>query len=249
MHLPNSSWLLRRALAAPRLRLFCFSYAGGNASEFLDWQAAFAPTIEICALQLPGRGRLIHEPPWRDRDALVAALVDIVAAEATLPIALFGHSLGALLAFEVARQLPASAAAKLVRLFASGSESPRVRSTSAPLHGLDDDAFIEALGRLNGTPPEVLEHRELMQLVLPMLRADFALAEEYVYREGPLLRVPITVFGGRADTECTAPNVEAWLAETTAGGRLVWFDGGHFFLQPERAAVIRRIREDLADSA
>lgn len=244
-----SGWFMRRPLARPRMRLFCLAYAGGSAVGYLDWQESLAPDVEVCAIQLPGRGNLFHEPAITDMNALLGSLVPAVAeriGQDALPCALFGHSLGALLAFEIARGLPAHARGRLRHLFVSGCEAPSDRSPSKYLHRLPDAELIEELKRFDGTPPEILEHRELMELVLPTIRADFTLAENYAYVPGPSLPMPMTVLAGREDDDCEASRIRSWSRETECEVDFAWLDGGHFFIQSQRAAVVGRIRETLA---
>jgi medium-chain acyl-[acyl-carrier-protein] hydrolase len=239
---------MRFPLMQPRMRLFCFSYAGGSAVGYLDWQKSLVPDIEVCAIQLPGRGNLFHETAITDMRILLDYLVPAMAEQigrSTLPCALFGHSLGALLAFEVARHLPRHLHGRLAHMFVSGCEAPSDRSHSKGLHRLPDIELIEELKRFEGTPPEILEHQELMKLVLPTIRADFMLAESYVYVPGPPLSTPLTVLAGREDKDCEAVRVRSWCRETERETDFFWLNGGHFFIQSQQAAVLERVRETL----
>lgn len=235
---PNTPWLLGAHAAAP-LRLYCFSYAGGNAMGWLDWQGALAPHVEIRAVQLPGRGDRFVDTPLTDFDELIDTLADVLRADDDgRPFAFFGHSLGALVAFELARTQARLGRPLPLHVIVSGCAAPRHRPPREGLHLLDDDALIRRLRELNGTPRAVLDHRELMAVLLPTIRADMALVDDYTYRAGPPLPVPLTVFAGRADDHDTPAQVEGWSVETRAGCATHWFDGDHFFIHGARDAVL-----------
>lgn len=236
-----SPWIMRRPGAGRRLRLFCFAYAGGSATAFLPWQAAVDPTVEICAIQLPGRGARMGEAPPADFAQLVRVLTEEIARHRDLPFAFFGHSLGALLAFEVARHGALRRFPAPVQLIVSGCDAPQSRAPSRQLHLLPDDELIQALRDYNGSPAEVLADRELMALILPTIRADFALAERYSYRPGLRLNLPMTVFAGREDDHCKLEQVTQWERETSGPCAIDWFDGDHFFIHAQRDAVLARI--------
>jgi medium-chain acyl-[acyl-carrier-protein] hydrolase len=232
-----NQWLVRQTNSNHRLRLFCFSYAGGNAAIYHPWQQAFDPRIEVCAVQLPGRGRRMGQAPYTQLSSLVKELAAVVTHEKQLPFAFFGHSLGALLAFEIARYCQLHHLPMPVHLFASGCNAPQKRNKSEGMHLMSDDDLIDKLKSYNGTPPEVLANRELMELVLPTIRADFGMAEDYHYRSALLLPTPITVLAGRKDDRSSQEQVQAWQLETKGHCEVHWFEGDHFFIHPENAAV------------
>lgn len=239
-------WLIRATTPQARMRLFCFPYAGGNAFGFTQWRATVDPSIEICAVQPPGRCARLAEPPISTLPALLQSIAPVIAQENDMPFAFFGHSVGALIAFELARYLRLHGIPGPGHLFMSGCQAPQYRSPSRELNRLSDDAFIDELRDYNGTPVEVLESRELMSLMLPTIRADFAIAENYRYRHGPLLSVPISVFSGEQDENKEPGQVEGWGRETTGPCRIIWFQGGHFFIDTERDAVIEQLNAELA---
>ena len=239
-------WLLRRPGPQRALRLYCFSYAGGSPGQFLDWQAALGPQVEVCAIQLPGRGARFSEAPCSSLPQLVDTLAAVLAAEPDLPFAFFGHSLGGLIAFELARRLAAGGHAMPQHLFISGCAAPRERAPRVPVRTLDDAALLRKLAHYNGTPPELLAHAELMELLLPAIRADFALADDYVYRPGPPLALPLTILAGRADRIDRAGAVDGWARESTGPCRVHWFDGDHFFINSQRQAVLDCMARELA---
>jgi surfactin synthase thioesterase subunit len=246
--LQATPWLVRAPARQPRLRLFCFPYAGGSAFNFTSWRDTLDPTIEICAIQLPGRGARIAEAPIATMPALLQGLAPAITQQSPLPFAFFGHSVGALIAFELARYLRLHGITGPERLFMSGCHAPQFRSPSRQLHRLPDDAFIDELREYNGTPAEVLESRELMALMLPTIRADFAIAEDYRYRSGPLLQMPITVYAGRDEDNKGDGQVDGWAKETSGPCRTTWFDGGHFFINTERDAVLAQLDAELLDA-
>jgi surfactin synthase thioesterase subunit len=248
--LPSNAWLVRPPPSQRRLRLYCFSFAGGSASTYLPWQAELGPDIEVCPIQLPGRGMRLLEEPYTSFRQLVTMIGQILANECQQdrrPFAFFGHSLGAVVAFEVARFCSMHALPMPERLIVSGCDAPQHPSPSKNLHLLSDDELIEALKEYNGSPPEVLAHRELMKLLLPCLRADFCLSESYEYRSTPPLAIPITVFAGKQDPHISPSDVIEWRKETTAPCRLQWFEGDHFFINPEQDLVLQCIAAELAD--
>lgn len=242
---PTSAWLIRKPQPQPRIRLFCFPYAGGSVASFLPWQAALGSEIEVCAIQLPGRGPRLSEPPIADFPALVATLAAVVDEHDDCPFAFFGHSLGGLLAFEVARACRMMGRAGPGHLFISGTAAPRWPTTKRALHELDDDALIAALGDYNGTPRTALENRELMELLLPAIRADFALVANYRYAVGLPLAVPISVLGGRVDPYVPGESLADWRLETGAACETHWFDGDHFFIHNAASHVLDCVRATL----
>jgi surfactin synthase thioesterase subunit len=203
------------------------------------------PGIELVAVQLPGRGTRFHEPHRATLAEIVAALAQVIAREAALPFAFFGHSLGALIAFELARHLARLGQAQPRHLFVSGCQAPRYRSPSRGLHQMSDADLLEALKSYNGTPAEILQNAELMTILLPMIRADFALGERYVYPPAPALKVPMSILAGLKDDHDSAQQYEGWKEESSGKARLRWFNGDHFFIHSERATVLNCINQDL----
>lgn len=237
----TTPWIVRRPGPQRRLRLYCFAYAGGSAAAFESWQAAFDPAIEVCAIQLPGRGARFNEVPLTDMASVVTAVAEAILAQDRQPFALFGHSLGALLAFELTRYLKQRYLPMPVHLFVSACAAPQYRSVPRNLHLLPDDDFIAELRDYDGTPPQVLAHEELMRLVLPTVRADFLLAETYRYRASLRLNTPMTVFAGRQDARVSDEQVSGWQKEVSPGIEVQWCEGGHFFIHQGRDAVTARI--------
>ncbi|QYF96007.1 alpha/beta fold hydrolase [Massilia sp. PAMC28688] len=242
-------WILRTPQAAPAMRLICFAYAGGNARMYAQWQAALGPEIEVWAVQLPGRGTRRSEEPFTSLAELIAVLSDILRPEDQLPFMFFGHSLGALIAFELTRHFAAHDSRLPDRLMVSAANAPGRRNRSRGLHTMGDDELIEQLRGFNGTPPAVMKYRELLVMALPAIRADFAVSETYQYRAGPRLPVPLTVLAGRGDPLTSNVQIEAWACETSAPCEVHWFDGDHFFINEQEAAVLELIRLSVAASS
>lgn len=243
---PNP-WLVRPNGPARRLRLYCFPYAGGSAAAFAGWQEALGPDIEVYAVQLPGRGARMGEAPLTDLQDVVRLLAHAIGSQGRAPFAFFGHSLGAMLAFEVTRFLMLHYMPLPLHLFASGCDAPQHRSASKNLHLLPDDELIEALREYNGTPAEVLANGELMALLLPLLRADFGLVESYRYRAGLRLPMPLTVLAGEQDDHIDPLQVQGWSKESAGAFQVHWFEGDHFFINAEREAVQALVRGTLAE--
>lgn len=240
----HDAWLPRRGAGTRHnlSRLYCLAYAGGSAHMYAPWQGTIDPAVEVCPIQLPGRGERFHEAPFTDLAELVRTIAHVIARQGRQPFSLFGHSLGGLLAFEISRFQMAAGLPLPQHLFVSGCAAPRYRPPGSGLHRLADAALVAALQDYKGTPAELLEHRE----VLPTVRADFALVENYRYQPGPLLELPLTVLAGREDPIDSRLQVEGWAEETTAECRVEWLDGDHFFIHPQRAKVISCIERALA---
>lgn len=238
-----SSWLVRRPLPDANVRLFCFSHAGGSATDYLPWQANLTPTVELCALQLPGRGRRMAEPALTELSTVLEGLVGAIEdSDDGLPYAFFGHSLGALLAFEVARLLRERRGRLPVHLFASGCSAPPGCRLEPALHKLSDAQLLDHLRTYNGTPKALLANVELLGLVLPTLRADFSLVGNYSYQPQAALAVPITVLTGRDDPHVRLDDLLGWAEQTTVGCDLHWYEGDHFFLRQHAQAIQRHIK-------
>jgi medium-chain acyl-[acyl-carrier-protein] hydrolase len=229
-------WLVNyKAAAHPRLRLFCFHYAGGGAHVYRDWAEALPSFCELFAIQSPGRGARMFETPFESLGQLIEALTPAIIPYLNRPFAFFGHSMGALVGFELARHLRSQYRLLPAHLFVSGSSSPSKRQLEYPLSTLPDDELKQELARLDEQPKEALENEELMRMMLPAIRADFKLCEQYLYAVEPALSCPITAYGGLADESVTVERLEAWREETSASFARHMFPGGHFFLQDDLA--------------
>jgi len=196
---------------------------------------------------LPGREHRLAEPAYSNIDALVPALLDGIRTHLDRPFAIFGHSMGALVAFELTRTLHRLGMQQPVRLFLSAHRAPHLPDRRPPLHALPESEFWSALRALGGTPDEVLDHQELMALVEPMLRADFQLCETYRWRSEPRLDVPFTVFGGLEDPNIALHELEAWREETNEAMRVTMLPGDHYYLHHSHVSLVGEIVRGLGE--
>ncbi len=230
-----------QSAAGAKLRLFCFPYAGGGASVFRGWAEHLPPGVAVLPVRLPGRETRLGEPPFDLMEQLIEALREAIAPYLDQPFAFFGHSLGAVIAFELARTLPDPPACLLV----SGARAPQLRRDHVPPPPPADDELIRELRRLDGIPQELLDNHELMQLALPALRADTALYRNYVYIEGPPLACDIRAYGGADDERITRWHLETWAEQTTKSFSVEMFPGGHFFLNADQGEFLKAVARDL----
>jgi medium-chain acyl-[acyl-carrier-protein] hydrolase len=228
-----------------RLRLFCLPYAGGAASIYRQWPQLLPPHIAVHPIQLPGRENRFGEPPFTDMPSLVAALLPVLVPYLDRPFALFGHSMGAIISFELARALSAQGYTAPALLIASGHRAPQLPDRDQPIYQLPQPLFLERVQRLNGLPNEVAQHVELMDLLMPLLRADFQLVETYAYRDAPPLDCPIVALGGVDDPAVHRDELESWRAQTRGNYTLHMFPGDHFFIRSAQAAVIQTVARQL----
>ncbi len=239
-------WITRpRPLPRARLRLFCLPHAGGGASSFRGWADVLPADVEVCPVQLPGRENRIAEKAFDRVEPLTEALADALDGYLDRPFALFGHSNGALMAFELSRLLRARGRPGPAHLFASGRRAPDLPAESAPIHQLPQAEFLGELQRLGGLPQQLLEHRELLELLVPLLRADVAIHETYQFAEQAPLDCPITAYGGLADPKVSREQLQGWGRHGAPPFTMRLFPGGHFYLHDDRAAVLRTLSSDL----
>ncbi|MEC4818144.1 MAG: thioesterase II family protein [Scytonema sp. PMC 1069.18] len=227
------------------LRLFCFPYAGGSSLVFRSWSNSLPSFVEVCPIELPGRGTQMRTAPFSQMEPLVKSIASALLPYLDKPFAFFGHSMGTLVSFELTRLLRQQNEISPVHLFVSGRRAPQIPDPKPPIHALPEPEFIEELRRLNGTPEAVLENAELMQLLLPILRADFTVLETYVYTHQPPLDCPITVFGGLQDQEANPDELEAWREHTSASFSLHMFPGDHFFINSDRLLLMEVLSKKL----
>ncbi|MFJ7591014.1 thioesterase II family protein [Streptomyces sp. NPDC097617] len=243
----TGDWLRRfhPAEDAP-LRLFCFPHAGGAASYYFPMSRALSPCADVLAVQYPGRQDRRHERCVEDLRELADLVVAQLRPWCDRPVALFGHSLGASLAFEVALRLQEAGDPAPVALFASGRRAPSHHRENQLVHLAPDDQLLAEIRALSGTDPAVLADDELLRSVLPAIRGDYKAAETYRYRPGPALTCPITVLTGDIDPAVTAEEAAGWADHTDGPFALHRFAGGHFYLNRHSAEVIDLIRQQLA---
>lgn len=244
----HSLWLpYRRPRLAVALRLFCLPHAGGGASVFRGWEALMPPWIELCAVQLPGREARLAEQPYRELEPLLDELVFALEPFCDVPFAFFGHSLGALLSYEVAHRLSARGHLP-VMLFAAGRNPPDTPVVD-PVSDLPDDELLTHLVELDGIPQEILASREMIDLMLPVVRADIRISESRSGRPVQALACSVSAFAGILDPWAGEELMRGWSRCTEASFRLRMFPGNHFFVRTATASLLRCIVQDLLTEA
>lgn len=239
---------------AAALQLFCFPFAGGSAATYRPWLNHLHRDIELIAVQLPGRGSLLDAPPYDNMQELAAALCAQIKDHIDGPYIFFGHSLGSKIAFELACELQRQRCPLPRHFFASGAGAPFKPRRAAPIHTLPDAEFMRRVGALNGTPAKVLQNKELMQFMLPMLRADFKLVETYLGNRDCVLPTALTILGGDRDAAVAREDLLAWQEVFCGRIDVKIFAGGHFFINQYTAEIAASInalmpgRADRGDS-
>jgi medium-chain acyl-[acyl-carrier-protein] hydrolase len=229
-----------------QLRLFCFPYAGGGTAAYFPWAKLLPPEIALCSIRLPGRESRLRETPYVRMEPLVRDLAAALAPYLDRPYAFFGHSMGALIAFELARYLRREKMAEPLHLFASGHRAPQMPDPEPPLYLLPDDEFVRAMGeRYDGIPQPILQSAELLELFLPVMRADATILDTYVYADEPPLACPISVYGGSDDPSVSRSELDGWRRQTQGACRLTTFVGGHFFLRSAQTQVVQNLSDEL----
>ena len=242
----NQKWLIR--LSSPvnaRLRLVCFPHAGAGASVFRNWPARLPADIELWAIQPAGREGRFLEPLLHQMPPLTGCVTAELLQLPEMPLAFFGHSMGALLAFETARLLRVNRRSPPACLFVSGNRAPQLQKEAPKTYNLPEKEFLEALRRMNGIPPEILNNSEWRELLIPILRADLSVCQTYRYISAEPLVCPIVVFGGQEDAEAPRESLAAWGQQTSSAFRVVLFPGGHFYLQTSEAQFLESLSTEL----
>jgi len=249
--MPEPAWFLTGAAEyRPHARVFCFPHGGGDPRGYLAWQDGLAPAAELHVMCAPGRGHRFAEPFAASIDELAIGAADAICGYADRPIVLFGHSFGALVAFEVARLLRDTPA--LRHLVVSGCVAPALMPTEYLVWaaGLEGREFAEMAGRYEGLAPEIVADEELQELLLPGLRHDLRLIAEYRYRPSTPLAVPATLINGRQDWHVADDTVDPWRREFEAPPARHWHDGGHFYFDGHPSTVVDTLAAIVsADSA
>jgi medium-chain acyl-[acyl-carrier-protein] hydrolase len=237
----QSPWIMSHR-ERPKYRLFCFPYAGGGAAAiYRTWQQGLPPEVEVCPILLPGRENRFTEPAYVQVEILVQKLSEEILPYLNVPFQFFGHSMGALISFELTRQLRRQQRPQPTQLFVSAHRAPQITRRQKPVHALPEKDFIESIKELGGTPEAILQNNELMQLFLPILRADFELCEVYQHKTEAPLAIPITAFGGLEDKDVPVADLEAWHTQTISAFSMQTFAGGHFYLHPYQKQLLQTI--------
>lgn len=244
-----SPWLSISTSRGPKLaKLFCLPYAGGGAIAYYGWPTRILAGIEVGRIHLPGREARLGEPLFKRLAPLVDTLVEELIPRIDGPFAFFGHSMGSLLAFELARELRRRHSLLPVHLFVSGYRAPQLPAAELPFSHLSDGDFVKRVLLYRGVPDLIAQNEELMEIFLPILRADFEMTETYVYKEGPPLECPLTAFGGLSDPKFDREKIIAWDIQTSMGFSAHFFPGGHFFLHDSEPLVLNQINLQLNES-
>ncbi len=242
----GSEWIASSSLnPRARLRLFCFPHSGAGASTFYPWRDRLPGGVDLCPVQLPGRETRLTEPPFTRLTPLVRAAAEALRPYMDRPFAFFGHSLGALVSFELARYLRRQGGPFPLHLFVSGHQAPQLPRRDPPIYNLPEPAFVEKLRQMNGMPEEVLQHDELRELLLPILRADFEVYDTYVYEPDVPLECPISAYGGLRDRYVSREDLEAWREQTSGAFTVRMFPGDHFYLNTDRPLLLRVLAQEL----
>lgn len=231
----------------PRLRLFCFPYAGGSASAYIAWTELLPKDVEVVLLQPPGRGSRFSEVAHENMESFTSEIVAEQDFVTEIPYVFFGHSLGCRVAFEVAKELQSRGLLLPQHFVASGSRAPHLTQELEAIHSLPELEFVNKLKRLNGTPEEVLQNKELMQLMLPSLRTDFRIAELHVSNP-QTLACPITIFYGTEDDNVVIEKLNAWQELSKFTINTFAFKGGHFFINEANNQVLTKLTDILVSA-
>lgn len=238
----NNPWVRRpKPNPGAGLRLFCFPYSGAGASVYYPWTKLLPGPVEVCAVQLPGRENRLSEKPMTSMKPLVETAASGLLPFLDKPFVFFGHSMGALLCFELARYLHHRLHLCPEHLLVSAHKAPHLPRSGAPIHTLPEVEFIAEVCKLNGMAEEVMESDELMQLILPILRADFMVCERYAFEGEEPVPCPITAFGGLQDGFVDVRSLAAWGKHTKASFSMRVFPGDHFYIHTGRAALLEEI--------
>lgn len=239
----NNNWFVRLNNELDvKMRLICFPYAGGGIATYQPWKTQLPENVELIAMHPPARGMRITEPPIKNMDELVTSLLPEFKALTDKPYILLGHSLGSRVAFEVVKSVAKKQWSMPSLLVASGSRAPHIPMDRPLTQHLSDEDFVNTLRELNGTPKEILDNQALMDIFLPMLRADFTMSENYLADESIVLPCNIKVLGGRQDRDVSEVQLKAWQKFSRSHVPVTLFDGDHFFIENCREKVLLELR-------
>ena len=227
------------------MKLICLPYAGGSSAFYREWSDSLPREIVVRPVDFPGHGTRRYHSPLRDMQQLVSTLASELSADFRGPFALFGHSMGASVAFELCLQLRPEHSQYLTKLIVSGRSGPHVKRVRPPIYNLPHDEFILELKRLNGTPEALLQNKEMMELAAPILRADFELMDGYHPKLGKVLDCDVTAIGGDSDEDIDICDLEAWRGVTKGRFDVKLLSGDHFFIHSSREKLMNMLQEIL----
>lgn len=242
----NNSWIVKpKPNPEAQLKFICLPFAGGSSNSFRTWAQHLPKQIELLAIEIPGRGQRLGEELRTRIGELVPDIATALRDELDRPFALFGHSMGTLLGLELVHHMRSHFELEPVHLFFSGRGAPDLPNREKPIHQLPEEEFVNHIRNYNGTPKEVLEHEELMELMIPILRADFEVCETYSYQKRPKFSCPLSVYGGLQDSDAPRQNMQAWAHHSTGPFNLRMFPGDHFFFLQNTQALLGSILRDI----
>ena len=244
--LKNSDWFIKfKPKHHASIRLFCFHYAGGSALVFRDWEKDIIGDAELVAIQLPGRDNRYDEPLLCSISQVVDQLIENFNNYIYKPFVFFGHSMGALIAFEFARALRRKRISQPKHLIVAGTRAPQIFREKQPIHDLPDVEFIKELKKYNGIPSPILYDKEFISTFLPIIRSDFCISETYEYMNEQSLNCPITALGGLIDNTFNKENLLKWKEQTIGSFKYYFLSGDHFFIKFSYKEVIKIINQTL----
>lgn len=235
-----------RPVNSPRLRMICFPYAGSGPVVFHKWPDNLPQDVAVWGIRLPGRETRLREPAFTSLPPLITTVAEALRPYMDLPFVIFGHSMGALIGFELVRYWREHGGPQPIHLLVSGHRAPHHPPQNPPCHQADKQAFLNRIKMLGGTPEKFFALDDLVNAMLPTLRADFSVWETYEYKESAPLDIPITVFGGRSDSEATEKDFAAWQQHTSREFTLNLFSGGHFYFREDESPLLRLLYEILS---
>lgn len=245
-NLYNNSWFhIKKPQPNAKIRLFCFPYAGGSAHIYTHWHEYLPQSVEVVAVQYPGRGSRFVDTLIGSCEDMVKALLPEIMPHLDKPFAFFGHSNGGLMSFELARALQRKGVTNQLHHFLSAKRAINLPACKKPLHNLPEKEFIAELEHLGGTPPEILAQKELMELFLPVLRSDFSISETFTYTDDVKLKCKASLFYGEKDQDIPEEDVLAWQELIEQPVTAHKFEGGHFFINTEKEKVLELVNHKL----
>jgi medium-chain acyl-[acyl-carrier-protein] hydrolase len=243
----NSWFICYKPNSMAKLRLFCFPYAGGGATSFYPWTHELPSDVEIIGIQMPGQESRFKEPPIKSINLVVKVLANAIYPKLNKHFGFFGHSLGAFISFELTRKLSKQYGLKPHHLFVSGIRAPQIPNSNSSICHLPKDAFLKELNRRYGGINEgIFQDADLLQELLPGLRANFKMYESYKYINDNPLDCPITAFGGLRDYSVSQKDLEAWRHQTKGAFTLYMLPGNHFFIHLERKHFLRTLSNEVS---